>query len=125
MAKILIVEDDSFLLEMLAKESKKAGFDINISTDGEDALEKIKSGGFDLVLLDLVLPKLHGFELLEKVKDDENTPPIIVVSNLYDKKSIDKAKSLGAKDYIIKAQSTPENIIKKVETYLANLNKET
>ncbi|MDP6387924.1 MAG: response regulator [Candidatus Pacebacteria bacterium] len=119
MSKILIVEDDNFLLEMLIKESKKEGFDIEISTDGEDALKKIKSDSFDVVLLDLILPKLHGLDLLEKTKDITNAPPIIVVSNLYDKESIDKATSLGAKDYIIKVQSTPENIIKKVKTFLA------
>ena len=122
MAKLLIVEDDDFLLEMLAKESKKKGFDISISTNGEDALEKIKTEGFDLVLLDLVLPELHGFELLEKIKDNSNAPPIIIVSNLYDKESIDKAMSLGAKDYVVKAQSTPEDIIKKVETFLSEKN---
>ncbi len=104
---------------MLIKESKKEGFDIEISTDGEDALKKIKSDSFDVVLLDLILPKLHGLDLLEKTKDITNAPPIIVVSNLYDKESIDKATSLGAKDYIIKVQSTPENIIKKVKTFLA------
>lgn len=124
MAKILLVEDDNFLLEMLVKESKKKGFDILISTDGEDALEKIKNEKFDLVLLDLVLPKLHGLELMKKLKDENNTTPIIVLSNLYDKESVEKATSYGAKEYIVKAQSTPEKIIQKVKSFLTETKAE-
>lgn len=118
MSKILIVEDDNFLLEMLAKASVEEGFNIEIAVDGEAGLEKIKNDSFDLVLLDLVLPKLHGLELLKKLKEENNTTPVIILSNLYDQESVDTATSLGAKDYIIKAQSTPENIIQKIKTFL-------
>jgi DNA-binding response OmpR family regulator len=118
MTKILIVEDDNFLLEMLAKASTEEGFNIEIAVDGMAGLEKIKNDSFDLVLLDLVLPKLHGLELLKKLKAENNTTPVIVLSNLYDQESVDAATTLGAKDYIIKAQTTPENIIKKIKTFL-------
>jgi DNA-binding response OmpR family regulator len=118
MNKILIVEDDTFLLKMLSKESVQKGFSIEIAVNGEEAYEKIKSGNFDLVLLDLLLPKLHGLDLLRKLKGENNVTPIIVLSNLYDQESINTAMSLGVKEYIIKAQNTPENIIQKVKTFL-------
>ena len=118
MSKILIVEDDNFLLEMIVKVCQKDDFDVSISIDGEDALQKIQNETFDLVLLDLILPKLHGLELLEKLKNEGNNTPIIVLSNLYDQESVDKAKELGAKDYIVKAQSTPQEIVERVKTFL-------
>jgi len=119
MNKILIVEDDIFLLEMLAKECKQEGFDFESAVDGEDAIDKIETKNFDIILLDLVLPKMHGLELLKKMKEKNNTTPVIVISNLYDQETFDEAMSLGAKDYIIKAQSTPNNIISKVKTFLS------
>ncbi|MBT3282840.1 response regulator [bacterium] len=119
MPKILIIEDDNFLLEMLAKTSIKEGLDIEIAVNGEDGLEKIGGGKFDLILLDLVLPKMHGLEVLTKLKEENNPTPVIVLSNLFDQESIDKATALGAKDYIIKAQSIPKDIVQKVKTFLS------
>ena len=119
MPKILIIEDDNFLLEMLAKTTIKEGLDIEIAVNGEDGLEKIGGGKFDLILLDLVLPKMHGLEVLTKLKEENNPTPVIVLSNLFDQESIDKATALGAKDYIIKAQSIPKDIVQKVKTFLS------
>ena len=119
MPKILIIEDDNFLLEMLAKTSIKEGLDVEIAVNGEDGLEKIGGGKFDLILLDLVLPKMHGLEVLTKLKEENNPTPVIVLSNLFDQESIDKATALGAKDYIIKAQSIPKDIVQKVKTFLS------
>ena len=123
MAKILIVEDDNFLLEMLSKASSDEGFDIEIAVNGEEGLEKIESGSFDVVLLDLILPKLHGLELLKRLRANNNQTPVIILSNLYDQESIDKAKAFNVKDYIIKAQSTPGEIIEKVKTFLSEKDK--
>ncbi|MBL7045130.1 MAG: response regulator [Parcubacteria group bacterium] len=123
MAKILIIEDDNFLLEMLTKTSTQEGLDIKIAVDGEAGLANIKAEKFDLILLDLILPKLPGLELLKQLRDEGDNTPVIVLSNLYDKESIDLAKSLKIKDYIIKAQSTPKEIIEKVKTFLTNNNK--
>lgn len=125
MSKILIVEDDKFLLEMVSKAGIKEGFDIEFAVDGEEGLLKIETEKFDLVLLDLILPKLHGLELLKKLRDENNNIPVIVLSNLYDQESIDSAKSLGVKDYIVKAHSTPSEIINKVKTFLLEKDKET
>lgn len=121
MARLIIVEDDPFLLSILAEKFKEAGFDIETATDGEDGLKKIKSGNFDLVLLDMVLPKIDGFKILEELRDDNKLKkiPVIILSNLYDKNNIDKAVLLGAKEYIVKAYNTPEEIVLKIKSFLA------
>lgn len=121
MAKLIIVEDDPFLLSILAEKLKEAGFDIETATDGEDGLKKIKSGNFSLVLLDMVLPKIDGFKILEELRNDDKLKkiPVMILSNLYDKNNIDKAVLLGAKEYIVKAYNTPEEIVLKIKSFLA------
>ncbi len=121
MAKLIIVEDDPFLLSILAEKLKEAHFDIETAIDGEDGLNKIKSGNFDLVLLDMVLPKIDGFKILEEIRNGSQIKkiPVIVLSNLYDKNNIDKAILLGAREYIVKAYNTPEEIVLKIKSFLA------
>ena len=121
MAKLIIVEDDPFLLSILAERLKEAGFDIETAIDGEDGLDKIKKNNFDLVLLDMVLPKMDGFKILEELRNSNEAgeTPIIVLSNLYDKNNIDKAILLGVKEYIVKAYNTPEEIVFKIKSFLA------
>ncbi len=120
MAKLILVEDDPFLLSILAEKIKKAGFEVETATDGEDGFNKIKSGNFDLILLDMVLPKKDGFKILEELRNDEQKKdiPVIVLSNLYDKNNMDKAMLLGARDYVVKAYNTPEDIISKIKSFL-------
>ena len=121
MAKLIIIEDDPFLLSILAEKLKEAGFSIEMAADGEDGLNKIKSEDFDLVLLDIVLPKIDGFKILEELRGDNQLKkiPVIILSNLYDKNNIDKAILLGAKEYIVKAYNTPEEIVLKIKSFLA------
>jgi len=121
MAKLIIIEDDPFLLSILAEKLKEAGFSIEMAADGEDGLNKIKSEDFDLVLLDIVLPKIDGFKILEELRGDNQLKkiPVIILSNLYDKNNIDKAILLGAKEYIVKAYNTPEEIVFKIKSFLA------
>lgn len=120
MAKLIIVEDDPFLLSILAEKLKEAGFDIETATGGEDGLNKIKSGSFDLILLDMVLPKIDGFKILEELRDDDELKkiPVIILSNLYDKNNTDKAVLLGAREYLVKALNTPEEIVSKIKSFL-------
>lgn len=120
MSKILIIEDDNFLSSLIVEKFMKLGFEVDSAPDGESGLNKIISNKYDLVLLDMILPKMEGFKVLEEVKKNESLKglPIIVASNLYDKNDIDKAVSLGAKDYIIKAYNSPENIVEKVKLFL-------
>lgn len=118
--KILIIEDDHFLLNLLIEKFIRLGFDTDAAVDGEEGLNKILNNKYDLVLLDMILPKTDGFKILEETRRNQSLKdlPIIVASNLYDKNDIDKATSLGAKDYIVKAYNSPENIVDRVRVFL-------
>lgn len=122
MSKILIIEDDYFLSSLLVEKFIKLGFDAEAAVDGEEGLNKILKNKYDLVLLDMILPKMDGFKVLEEVRNHPplKNLPIIVASNLYDKNDIDKAIALGARDYIIKAYNSPENIVDKIRVFLKN-----
>lgn len=119
-SKILIIEDDNFLLSLMVEKFIQIGFDAEAAMDGEDGLNKIINNKYDLVLLDIILPKMDGFKVLEEIKKNQSLKnlPIIVASNLYNKNDIDKAFSLGASDYIIKAYNSPENIADRVKVFL-------
>ncbi len=120
MAKILIVEDDKFLRELIARKLSKEGYEIVEAIDGEEGLKKIKEEMPDLVLLDLILPGMDGFEVLTKVKDDPKTSlvPVLILSNLGQKDEIEKGLSLGAVDFLVKAHFTPEEIVEKIKAVL-------
>lgn len=118
---ILIIEDDKFLRELIVQKLATEGFNVHSAVDGEECfkiLEKIKP---HLILLDLILPGMDGFEILARLKKDPKTSlaPVIVLSNLGQKEDIDKAVSLGAVDYMIKANFTPGEIVEKVKKILA------
>lgn len=123
MSKILIIEDDNFLLSLIVEKFIQLGFDAEAASDGEDGLNKILNNKYDLILLDMILPKMDGFKILEEVKKNQALKdlPIVVTSNLYDKNDIDRAVSLGAADYIIKAYNSPENIVDRVKAFLQKI----
>lgn len=120
MQKILIVEDDKFLRELIARKLTQENFDISEAVDGEEGLKKIKEEKPDLVLLDLILPGIDGFEVLAKVKDDPALAsiPVIILSNLGQREDVEKGMNLGAVDYLVKAHFTPNEIIEKVKIAL-------
>lgn len=119
-AKIMIIEDEKDLLVLMEKKLNKEGYKTISAHDGEDGLEKIKKLKPDLVLLDIVIPKKNGYEVLETIHKNPklNKIPIVILSN--SEPDEEKIYSLGARDYLIKADLTPEDIIKKVESYLKN-----
>jgi DNA-binding response OmpR family regulator len=121
MAKILIVEDDKFLRELIAKKLKNKGFDVVEAVDGEEGLKKIKEERPDLVLLDLILPGIDGFEVLARVKEDPNLAqiPVIILSNLGQREEVERGLKLGARDYLIKAHFTPGEIVEKIKNILS------
>lgn len=118
--KILIIEDDKFLRELIAQKIVKEGYDISEAIDGEEGIKKIKEEKPDMVLLDLILPGIDGFEVLSKMKEDPFLAqiPVIILSNLGQKDDIEKGLKLGAADYLIKAHFTPGEIIEKIKTIL-------
>ena len=117
MKNILIIEDDAFLRDLISKKLSSVDFSISEAIDGESGLKKAKEESPDLILLDLLLPAMDGFEVLSTLKNDKKTSaiPIIILSNLGQKEDLDKGMGLGAADYLIKAQFTPEEIVAKVK----------
>ena len=117
---ILVVEDDKFLRELIVQRLNKEGYQTIEAIDGEEGVKKIKAEKPALVLLDLILPGIDGFEVLEQVKKDTEVAsiPIIILSNLGQKDDVEKGFKLGAADYLIKAHFTPAEIISKVKAIL-------
>lgn len=121
MQKILLVEDDNFLREFYKEILDNQGYEVHTACDGLEALEKIKNGGWDLVLLDVFLPKLNGTQIIKELK---KTPPvrpnksIVFLTNLDNCQEIEKG-SIGY-NYLIKSQLEPDEFLEKVKFYLKN-----
>ena len=121
MSKILIVEDDKFLRELIVRKLSKENFETIEALDGETAIPLLKEQKPDLVLLDLILPGMDGFEILSKIKADSSIAniPVIILSNLGQREDVEKGMKLGAVDYLVKAHFTPNEIIEKAKEALA------
>ncbi len=117
---ILLVEDDEFLAELYATKISLEGFTVSLASDGEKGIKLIKEKKPDLVLLDIVLPKMDGFEVLSKIKADKQTAniPVILLTNLSQKDEVKKGLEFGAVDYLIKAHFMPSEVIKKIKSVL-------
>lgn len=120
--KILLVEDDEFLAELYATKLNMEGFEVFLAVDGEKGLKLAKEKMPDLVLLDIILPKMDGFEVLGKMKIDPamKNIPVILLTNLSQKDEVKKGLDLGAKDYLIKAHFMPSEVVKKIKQTLGD-----
>ncbi|OGK21970.1 hypothetical protein A3C23_00355 [Candidatus Roizmanbacteria bacterium RIFCSPHIGHO2_02_FULL_37_13b] len=119
--KILLVDDDQYLRELYTEVLQTAGYEVTTAIDGEQALNTIVKGGYDLILLDIMMPRLDGIGVLKSLKDKTiNLPngPIVLLTNLAHDPVILEATSLGAKTYLIKADITPDQLLVKVKEYL-------
>jgi DNA-binding response OmpR family regulator len=118
--KILIIEDDRFLRELIKMKLEKEKYTVIEAVDGEEGERKIKEEKPDLVLLDLILPGIDGFEVLSRIKEDPalSSIPVIILSNLGQKEEIEKGLKLGAIDFLVKAHFTPGEIIEKIKGIL-------
>jgi len=116
--KVLIIEDEQPLLELLSAKLKKEGYQVEYAYDGEEGLEKIRNFEPDLVLLDIVMPKVDGYEVLEKMSADNSQIPVIIISNSGQPVEIEKTKKLGAVDHLIKTEFSPLDVLNKVRDYL-------
>ena len=124
MKKVLIIEDDVFLGDVLMEKFKTESIDAYLSRDGKEGLAKIREIKPDLVLLDIILPSMNGYEILEakQVDPDIAKIPVIIISNSGQPVEINRALTLGVKDYFIKAQFDPEEVMVKVRTFLSKDN---
>ncbi|MAF13483.1 MAG: response regulator [Parcubacteria group bacterium] len=114
---ILLVEDDEFLAELYATKLDLEAYEVTLASDGEKGLKMIKENPPDLILLDIILPKMDGFEVLKATKADKNlkTIPVILLTNLSQKDEVRKGLELGADDYLIKAHFMPSEVVKKIK----------
>lgn len=120
MHKILIVEDDPFLSKMYLAKLEGADYQVEVAFDGEQALKQVEDARPDLIMLDIVLPKADGFEVLQKLKNDEKYKNIkvIMLTNLGQESDVKKGLDLGADDYLIKAHFMPSEVVQKINKTL-------
>ena len=125
MTKILLIDDDPFILDMYVLKLKESGFDIGTAANGKDGLAKIASFEPDLLLLDIVMPAMDGFEVLQELKKNPPAHPlkIILLSNLGQKEDVERGLSLGADDYLVKANFTPGEVVQKIHEVLSKSNR--
>jgi len=118
---ILIVEDDTFLLNIYKTKFEFENFKVSTAENGEVGLAEIRKKHPDLILLDILMPKMDGFAVLEELKKDKSIQniPVILLTNLGQKDDVQKGLELGAKDYIIKAHFKPSEVLEKVRKVLA------
>ena len=123
MNKVLLVEDDPFLSSLLKNRLQKEGIEITLAKDGEEALNFLKSTKPDLILLDLILPKKSGFEVMEEMREDPQMQfqglPIIIISNLGQPEDISRGQALGAIEYFVKAKTSIDELVEKIKGFLA------
>ncbi len=112
--KILIAEDDASLSKALKLKLESLGFSVEVAVDGEDALLHLKKTPYDLLLLDLMMPQLDGFGVLEELKKAKHKPVVFVNSNLSQASDRDKAMKLGADDYLVKSDISLKEIVAKI-----------
>lgn len=122
MKKILFIEDESALQKTIGDVLGQEGYEVISALDGEIGLRLAKSKKPDLILLDLILPKRNGFDVLGQLKKDAETRniPVIVLTNLEGVKDVDKALKLGATTYLVKAQYSLEDVVGKVRKALSS-----
>jgi len=118
--RVLFVEDDPSVAQMYRLKLELDGYDVEVATDGEKALEIARSNAPDIIFLDIRLPKLDGFGVLEALRKDPRTErlPVVILSNYSEKQLIERGLRMGARDYLIKTQTTPARLSLGLETWL-------
>lgn len=118
--KILLVEDDPFLIDIYTMKFEQSGYTVEVASDGEEGLQKAQSGDPAIILLDIVLPKMEGLELLKQLKNGAKTKdvPVVILSNLGGQEQLERAQELGAYDYLVKSQYTPSEVVAHIKSIL-------
>jgi len=115
--KILMIEDERIIVDLLKRKSEKEGYQVSVGRDGVEGLEKMREDKPELILLDIVMPRMGGLEVMEKMREDDELKdiPIVVISNSGQPIELDRAKKLGAKDWLVKTEFDPQEVIRKVK----------
>lgn len=119
--KILLVEDDTFLSGMYVSKLDMEGFEVILASDGRQGFKMIEEEEPDLILLDVILPQMDGFEILKEMKKKKKLKniPVILLTNLGQKKDVERGFSFGVKDYLIKAHFMPSEVVDKIKKALS------
>ena len=117
MKKILLIEDEEILINLLEKKMTQEGYEFFVARNGLEGLEKMRETRPDLILLDIIMPEMGGFEVMEEMQKDEELKkiPVIVISNSGQPVEIDRIQKLGAKDWLIKTEFDPQEVVEKVK----------
>lgn len=120
MKTILLVEDDTFLIDIYTKQLTGAGFNVQVASDGESAINKIQEIKPDLVILDIILPKMSGWDVLKKIREELNLKElrVVVLSALSQEEDVATANSFGVIKYINKSENTPSQITEEIKKIL-------
>lgn len=121
MKKVLIVDDDLYIRDLYEELLKGENHSVESAKDGEEGLKKISEGGYDLILLDIMMPKLDGHGLLVKLKENppkKSNGPIIILTNLANDPVVEECLKQGAKSFYIKSDHTPEEFLAMINKYL-------
>ncbi|HHX58417.1 MAG TPA: response regulator [Candidatus Moranbacteria bacterium] len=123
--KILIIEDDKFIGEIYVTKLAAEGFDVSLAEDGEEGLEMIKSEMPDVVLLDVLMPKMDGLEVLEEMKKipELDTIKVIMLTNANEEEFVKRANAARKVEYLLKSGHTPGEVVEKIEDLLKEKNK--
>lgn len=113
--KILFVEDEKMLRETLQEALEDNKFDVSTAINGNEALELLKDNQYELILLDIILPKVNGLEVLQKIRDAGDKTPVILLTNLSGPNHVQKALDLGARNYLVKSEYRLDEIVDRVK----------
>lgn len=115
--KLLVAEDDKFLQKILVTKFAKEGFDVRAASDGEEAVKALLADVPAFMLLDLILPKMNGFEVLAEIRTNQKMKdlPVFILSNLSQEEDIKRAKELGVLDFLVKADNSINQVVEKVK----------
>lgn len=115
--KILLIEDEEIMINLLQNKLIKEGYEVSIARDGEEGLKTMREVNPELVLLDIIMPRMGGFEVMEEMQKDKELKkiPIIVISNSGQPVELDRAQRLGARDWLIKTEFDPQEVVNKVK----------
>lgn len=121
MKKVMIIEDDKFLSSLIKTRLEKEGFFVIQAFDGEEATELLRQDRPDLIVMDLVMPKMNGFEVLQTISITPQLEkvPVVILSNLAQDSDIEKARELGAKEYFVKVKISIDDLLKKIKELTA------